>query len=68
MTVAPPPGNAKSLLASKVFWFNCASLAYAILQAGGWHPVPLNPEAQTYLTGLVNILLRLVTKEPVKIF
>ena len=58
----------KSLFASKTFWANALSIVSMIALATG-HPVPFidNPEAIGVVTSVVNIGLRLVTKEPVKV-
>jgi len=58
----------KSLFASKVFWTNVLSIISMIALATG-HPIPLidNPEAIGVVTSVVNIGLRLATKEPVKV-
>lgn len=58
----------KSLFASKTFWANALSIVSMIALAAG-HPIPFidNPEAIGVVTSVVNIGLRLVTKEPVKV-
>lgn len=63
----------KSIFASKTFWANCVSLITTILVITG-HGLPValaTPEAQATViagvSGVANIVLRLVTKEPVKV-
>jgi hypothetical protein len=63
----------KSLFASKTFWANCVSLITTILVVSG-HGLPAilaTPEAQATaiagITSVANIVLRTVTKEPVKV-
>lgn len=50
---------------SKTLWFNIITVGLAILQlVPGIYPVP--PEVLTFVLGVGNILLRLVTVGPIK--
>lgn len=62
--------QAKSIFTSKTFWANVLSIGAVVATASG-HPaaaVLSDPVAQTQaialVTGAVNIILRLVTKQP----
>ena len=63
----------KSLFVSKTFWANAvATVAFLLSITGHGLPVDIaTPEAQAQVVGLimsiVNIVLRTVTKEPVKV-
>lgn len=52
----------KSLFASKLFWFNVLSASAAVLGV-----IPLPPEYVAVGTGVINIALRFVTKQPVHV-
>ena len=60
----------KSLFKSKTFWFNFASLALGVVGAiAGSDFIQDYPQViaiAASVQGLLNIILRLVTKEPVK--
>ncbi len=63
----------KSIFASKTVWANIISLAATVATAKGlsYAPILADPETQALavggVTAVVNIALRLVTKEPVKV-
>ena len=54
----------KNIFKSKTFWFNTLSIAGTVLSGG---TLPLSPEVVTIGIAAVNLGLRLVTKEPVKV-
>ena len=63
----------KSLFASKTFWTNVIAMVIGGFAITG-HALPpeiASPEAQaetlTVITGLVNVVLRLITSQPVSI-
>lgn len=55
--------NSKPLLASKTFWWNVGTIAVAV--GTGTFGFILPAKAALIITGLGNILLRLVTNKPV---
>lgn len=55
-------GNMKKLWASKTFWFQLLSCSAAVAGV-----IPLPPETLAVVVGLINIGLRLVTKDPVSV-
>jgi hypothetical protein len=52
----------KSLWKSKTFWFNVLTAAGELAQV-----IPLPPGTTILITNVINIGLRLITKEPVKV-
>ena len=54
----------KKIWASKTFWVNVIAIVALWLQA--YTGVNLSPETQVQILAVVNIVLRLVTKEPIK--
>lgn len=52
----------KNIFKSKTFWFNVLSVAGLVTGV-----VPLPPAVSEATVGIVNVLLRLVTKEPVSV-
>lgn len=55
--------NGKSLYSSKTFWVNVLALVALVCQAAfGW---VIEPEAQAGILAVINLILRLVTREPV---
>lgn len=52
----------KSIFKSKTFWFNVLSVAGLAVGV-----VPLPPMVAETTIGIVNVLLRLVTKDPVSV-
>jgi len=65
------PMTPKPLIKSKTFWINLVTIiAGLVTTVGGSDMIQSNPEyagVGAALIGFVNIALRLVTKEPVKI-
>jgi len=62
--------QAKSILSSKVFWFNIVALVGLVAASFGFNEFEADPNLETYALVIVtvaNILLRLVTKQPVKV-
>ncbi len=63
--------NMKSIFASKTFWTNAIIAVVSIVgyfQGADW--VAVHPEAVAALgtvVGVLNVILRLITKEPVKV-
>jgi len=53
----------KSLFRSKTFWVN--TLAFAAMFAQGWKGWVISPESQIGLLTVINVILRLVTKEQI---
>jgi hypothetical protein len=59
--------NAKNLFKSKTFWVNLVALvAYGAKKYGGVEEVP-DPLVDSGLLAIANIILRLVTKQPVTV-
>lgn len=52
----------KNIIKSKTFWINVLSIAAAVTGI-----VPINAEAAAIIVGCVNIALRVITKDPVKV-
>lgn len=52
----------KPLYKSKTFWFNVAAVAVQVSQVA-----PLSPAASAAVVGVGNIVLRLLTTEPVTV-
>ena len=50
----------KSILSSKLFWFNVLTAGAALLDV-----IPLPPEYTAVAVGVINIALRFVTDKPV---
>ena len=62
--------QAKSIFYSKTFWFNVVALIVLVAGSFGFNEAELSPNLETYalvIVTVVNLLLRLVTKQPVKI-
>ena len=62
--------QAKSILLSKTLWFNVIALIVLVAGSFGFTQAEIDPNLETYalvIVTIVNILLRLVTKQPVKI-
>ena len=62
--------QAKSILLSKTLWFNVIALIVLVAGSFGFTQAEIDPNLETYalvIVTVVNILLRLVTKQPVKI-
>ena len=62
--------EAKSILKSKTFWFNVIALVVLVAGAFGFKNVEVDPNLESYalvIVAVVNIVLRLVTKQPVKV-
>jgi len=57
----------KSLFASKTFWVNVFAVLGMGAQAFTGTSVLMNPEAQATLLAVVNIALRMVTKDAVSL-
>jgi hypothetical protein len=58
----------KSILKSKIFWANLIAIVLIIIQAvAGISPAEIGPEYQGVILGVVNIILRFVTKGPVSL-
>ncbi len=55
---------AKSIFSSKTFWVN---LGVAVILGLFGVEIGVDPQMELFLVGLVNIVLRIVTKEPVRI-
>lgn len=52
----------KPLYKSKTFWFNVAAVAVQVSQVA-----PLSPEAAAAVVGIGNVVLRLLTTQPVTV-
>jgi len=52
----------KAFYLSKTFWINVLAIAALILQS--YTDFVLSPEAQVYILGVINLMLRAITKEP----
>ncbi len=62
--------QAKFILKSKTFWFNIIALGVLVAGSFGFNEIETDPNLETYalvIVTVVNLLLRLVTKQPVKI-
>ncbi len=62
--------QAKSIFLSKTFWFNGIALVVLVVGSFGFNEAELDPNLETYalmFVTIVNIILRLVTKKPVKV-
>ena len=57
--------DAKSFLTSKTLWANVLALALIIAQVFGIVPAVIDPEKQAGLLAILNLILRLVTKQPI---
>lgn len=53
----------KSIFKSKTFWFQLLSVAVAVT-----HVVPVSAPVAAVITGVVNVILRTQTTEPVRLF
>lgn len=54
----------KQFWKSKTFWFNALTLA-AFLLGHGY--IPVTPEQMVYVMGIINLFLRFLTNEPVRL-
>ena len=59
--------NTKSILKSKVFWANVLGIALIVAAHFGVEPVQFSPEIAAIILGIINILLRLVTRQGVHV-
>ena len=62
--------DAKSVFASKVFWFNVLSLVVVIANGFGFADFSADPMLGQYaavIITVINVVLRLATKKPVKV-
>jgi hypothetical protein len=62
--------NAKSVFLSKTFWFNLLALIVLVANAFGFAEFSRDPAVDQYaliIITLVNIALRVFTKQPVKL-
>ncbi len=62
--------NAKNIFSSKTFWFNLLALIVLVANEFGFATFERDPGLETYalvIVTLVNIVLRLVTKQPIKL-
>ena len=62
--------QAKSIFYSRTLWFNAIALIVLVAGAFGFNEFEASPDLETYalmIVAIANILLRLVTKQPVKI-
>lgn len=60
----------KSVFRSKTFWFNLLALAVLVANEFGFGEFQADPNLESYalvIVTVVNIVLRLVTKQPVKL-
>lgn len=57
----------KSIFASKTFWTNVIAIGAIIAQGMTGTELPITAEQQAALLGLVNIVLRLISKDAVSI-
>lgn len=60
--------NGKALIKSKTFWFNIVAVIVAVATLFGYgefQPDSRISEAVTLVAGIVNILLRLKTSQPI---
>ena len=54
----------KSIFLSKTFWVNFLAMAFMIINH--FYPlVELTPELQVIILGVINIILRLITGQPI---
>ena len=58
---------AKSIFASKTFWWNVAAVVLLALNTAGAGAVHLDTQITAFVVALVNIALRYVTNTPVTI-
>jgi len=54
----------KSIISSKVFWFNVITVGIGIVGAIN-KTFPIDPQMMMYINGAGNILLRLLTNKPI---
>lgn len=62
--------NTKSIFLSKMFWFNVLAIVVLVANQFGFAGFERDPNLESYalvVVTLINILLRLMTKQPVKI-
>ncbi len=60
--------NGKNILKSKTLWANVLAVALLIgQQVGGVSPANLDPQTQGIILAVINIVLRFLTKQPVKL-
>ena len=60
--------NAKSIFKSKTFYANVLAVILIIAQqVAGVKPANISPETQTIILSVVNIVLRFLTRQPVKL-
>ena len=60
--------DAKNILKSKTVWANVLAVILIIAQqVGGVTPANIDPQTQSIILAVVNVILRFITKQPVKI-
>ena len=58
--------DAKPVYLSRTFWINLIALGAILYQAISGNELLISPEAQTALLAVINLVLRLITKQPVE--
>jgi hypothetical protein len=68
-SVATPSTTAatKPIWQSKTFWLNVLVIAAAILAITDPTLIPIDPKWLVWMTGVLNILVRFLTNEPVSL-
>ncbi len=59
--------NAKNYLKSKTLWANMLALVLIVAQLFGIVPAVIDPEKQAGLLAILNLILRLITKQPISL-
>jgi len=58
--------DTKKWYASKSLWVGLIVFVSGILQATGTLEVPISPETQVMLVGVIAVILRAITKDPIE--
>jgi hypothetical protein len=68
-SVATPPTTTaiKPIWQSKTFWLNVLMIGAAILAITDPTLIPIDPKWLVWMTGVLNILVRFLTNEPVSL-
>lgn len=59
--------SAKNYLKSKTLWANMLALVLIVAQLFGIVPAVIDPEKQAGLLAILNLILRLITKQPISL-